>query len=252
MHQIEKTKKNLVICPVHNEQDTIATFYHNLRKHYLQDVVFIDDGSMDRSRAFLFEITGPETFLIRHPERLGYGAALLSGFKFSMERDYQKIITLDVDLQHNPGEIPIFLDELDQESVVLGSRYLYPSEHLNVPWARLAINRYISGLIKRLYAIHFTDPFCGYRGYRVGALKKMALTQGSYGLGLEIILEIIRTGTPFKEIPIKVIYNNHLRKFLDGLDDPRARLLYYLEVLSAKRAFLPRQENHIRHHHAIH
>ena len=237
MNRIKKTHESLVICPVYNEEETIEEFYRNLREHYMQDVVFVDDGSTDSSRRYLASVESPETFLITHPERLGYGAALLSGFRFSLERGYRKIITIDVDLQHNPREIPAFLNALDRERVVLGSRYISSCDHFNIPGERLAINRYISGLIKRLYAVHFTDPFCGYRGYRESILKRMVLKQKSYGLGLEIILEIIRTGVSFKEIPIKAIYNNHLRKFLDGLDDPKTRLLYYLEILSAKREF---------------
>lgn len=229
-------KENLVICPVYNEQDSIKEFYHNLRNFYINDVIFIDDGSTDKCKDFLLQIKSKETFLINHPERRGYGAALLSGFGFSLERGYKKIITIDVDLQHNPENIPVFLSELDEHEVVLGSRYLGTDIFfLNVPGARLTINKYISGLIGQLFSIHCTDPFCGFRGYRENFLKKMNLSHKSYGLGLEIVLEIIRTKTPFKEIPIKIVYNNHLKKFLDGLDDPRKRLLYYLDILSDKK-----------------
>ncbi len=227
--------ENLIICPVYNEQDTIRKFYQNLRKFYIQDAVFVDDGSTDQGRDYLFSVKSKDTFLIRHPERRGYGAALLSGFRFSLERGYKKVITIDVDLQHNPEHIPRFLCELEDQEVVLGSRYIWKDTYQDVPPARLAINTYISKLIYQLFSVHFTDPFCGYRGYRDSFLKETDLNQASYGLGLEIILEIIRTKTPFNEIPIKAIYNNHLRKFLDGLDDHRTRLLYYLDVLSAKR-----------------
>jgi dolichol-phosphate mannosyltransferase len=229
------TNENLVICPVYNEQDTIKEFYHNLRNFYIHDVVFIDDGSNDRCKDFLLYVKSKKTFLIGHPERRGYGAALLSGFRFSLERGYKKIITIDVDLQHNPENIPLFLSELEEQEVVLGSRYIGTDIYLNVPGARLTINRYVSKLIGQLFSVHFTDPFCGFRGYRETFLKKANLSHTSYGLGLEIILEIIRTKTPFKEIPIKAVYNNHLRKFLDGLEDPRTRLLYYLDILSDKK-----------------
>lgn len=245
-------KENLVICPVYNEQDTIKKFYHNLRNFYIHDVVFIDDGSTDRCKDFLLYVKSKETFLIGHPERRGYGAALLSGFRFSLEKGYKKIITIDVDLQHNPENIPLFLSGLEEQEVVLGSRYMGTDTYLNVetyldvPGARLTINRYISRLIGQLFSVHFTDPFCGFRGYRETFLKKANLNHISYGLGLEIILEIIRTKTSFREIPIKAVYNNHLRKFLDGLEDPRTRLLYYLGILSDKKMEILKDNRYLR------
>jgi len=231
-------KENLVICPVYNEQDTIQEFYHNLRKFYIHDVVFVDDGSTDGCKDFLVAVKNRKTFLIRHLQRSGYGTALLSGFGFCLAKGYKKAITIDGDLQHNPEHIPQFLSELEEKEIALGSRYMLTAGCLDVPRITLTINRYISKLIEQLFSVHVTDPFCGFRGYRDTFLKKANLNHTSYGLGLEIILEIIRTKTPFKEIPIKAIYNNHLREFQDGLNDPRIRLLYYLNILSEKKTEL--------------
>jgi len=238
-------QKSLVICPVYNEQATIADFYRHLRTWYSRDVLFVDDGSTDDSRNFIADVQGAATFLLRHPVRGGYGAALRSGFRFSLRQGYTRIVTIDGDLQHDPGHIPHLLCALEQEEVVLGSRYMMQENVGHVPQIRLTINRYISGLILRLFSVRFTDPFCGLRGYRDSFLKRCSLTDESYGLGLEIILEIVRTRIPFTEVPIRAIYNNHLRKFLDGLDEPRTRLLYYLELLSAKRNMIIQETGRI-------
>lgn len=227
-------RENLVICPVYNEQATIKEFFRQLRRYYVQDVLFVDDGSTDTSRDFILTLGNKNTFLIRHPERLGYGTALLSGFQFGLEGGYRRIVTIDVDLQHNPEHIPRFFRELFECEAVLGSRYIRIDKYLDIPQQRLLINRYIAGLIKEVFGIKFTDPFCGYRGYRDSFLKKANLFDTSYGLGLEILLEIIKTGTRFTEIPVEAIYLNPNRTFLDGLDDPKKRLLYYLEIISRK------------------
>lgn len=240
------TKDNLIICPVYNEADTIKTFYQDLRKSFIQDVIFIDDGSTDHSKEYLPDIRDKETFLIRHPLRQGYGAALLSGFRFALKRGYRKIITIDVDLQHDPKHISCFLKKLDVLEVVLGSRYKEKRSFPDVPHIRLTINRYISRLIERLFSVRFTDPFCGYRGYRDSFLKRVDLRDPSYGLGLEIILEIIRLKVYIEEISIKAIYNNSYRYFMDGLNDPRTRLLYYLELLSQKRLEMLNEEIALR------
>lgn len=228
------SKKNIVLCPVYNEHETIEIFFHDLRECYSDDLLFIDDGSIDCGKAWMFGIRNENTFLIRHEKRRGYGAALLSGFKYSLAKGYSKIVTIDVDLQHNPKHIHSFLDGLEEVEVVLGSRYKMSYNHREIPSDRLIINKYIARLIFLLSGVSFSDPFCGFRGYRDSFLKTADLKQMSYGLGLEIILEIIRTKAAFKETPIEVIYDDRSRSFLDGLDNPRKRLLYYLDILSER------------------
>jgi len=226
---------SLIICPVYNEETYIKDFYYRLRSNYEGDVFFVDDGSTDGSRAFLDKIKSKDTFVLRHNKREGYGAALLSGFDFAKENNYKRIVTIDVDLQHRPEQIPSFLKELLEWEVVLGSRYVKIINTLNIPKSRLTINHYISKLIKVLFSVEFTDPFCGFRGYQDSFLKKAEIKDLSYGIALEILLEIIRQGAIFSEMPVEAIYFKDIGKFLDGLDDPQRRLLYYLEVISKKR-----------------
>jgi len=227
--------RNLALCPVYNERDFLEKFYARLRAHYDGDVLFVDDGSTDGSGQILRQMCDQGTLLLRHPARIGYGAALRSGFECALKNNYEKIVTLDADLQHDPGEIAIFLRMLAEYEVVLGSRYMRGVARTDAPPERIVINRYISGLMRVLFSVAYTDPFCGFRGYRGSFLKKVRLRENGYGLGLEILIELVRTATPFREIPVEAIYVNSQRAFLDGLDDPRRRLLYYLDIVSQKR-----------------
>lgn len=228
--------ESIVICPVYNEEKTIQDFSSQLRKYYSGDVLFIDDGSNDRTGEFLYKVKGKDEFIIHHPNRFGYGAALISGLNFSKDNSYRKIITIDADLQHNPKNIPLFLKELEGFDVVLGSRYIKKiRKEVNVPVERFRINRHISSLMNMLFGIVFTDPFCGFRGYRESFLKKAVFKEHGYGFALDVILEMIRTRILFKEIPVEIIYNDTARKFLDGMDDPEKRLNYYLEIVYSKK-----------------
>jgi dolichol-phosphate mannosyltransferase len=228
-------KATLVLCPVYNERGFLEEFYGKLRARYDGDALFVDDGSRDGSERILERLRDRRTFLLRHPARIGYGAALRDGFETAVAKRYEKIVTVDVDLQHDPGEIAAFRRMLEEHEVVLGSRYAHGTAQACAPPKRLAINRYTAGLIRELFSITCTDPFCGFRGYRSSFLRKARLSEDGYGLGLEILLEMIRTETPFVEIPVEAIYVDHQREFLDGLDDPRLRLLYYLGVIGRKR-----------------
>ena len=98
-------KDTLVICPVYNEEKTVGPFYRWLRIYYHGDILFIDDGSQDASREILLYNKDQRTFMICHHNRYGYGAALLSGFRFAKDKGYGRLVTIDVDLQHNPEHI---------------------------------------------------------------------------------------------------------------------------------------------------
>jgi glycosyltransferase involved in cell wall biosynthesis len=235
-------KNSLVICPVYNEEARIEEFYSRLTTCYFGDIIFIDDGSTDSCRSFFNKVKNKTTFVYSHSQRKGYGAALISGFKFALDNNYQRIITIDADLQHEPEQINLFLRELMEWEVVLGSRYININRSLDCPRSRLIINRYISSLIKLLFSTYFSDPFCGFRGYNQSFLKKINLKEQSYGVALEILLEIIRTKTYFREIPVEAIYFKDIRKFLDGLDNSRRRLLYYLEVIAREKKELSNEE----------
>ncbi|MFC1548614.1 glycosyltransferase family 2 protein [Candidatus Omnitrophota bacterium] len=228
--------KDLVVCPVYNEESTLEKFYGLLREHYAGDALFVDDGSTDRSRDLLSGVEGRETFVIRHDQRSGYGAALMSGFKFSLEKGYSRIITLDADLQHDPAKIHEFLEDLLGADLVLGSRYIRFDKYLDVPMERLIINRYVSKMINMIFSVQFTDPFCGYRGYRDTFLREINIEDKGYRMALEVLLEAIRVGASIREIPIEAVYLDYMRKFLDGLDDPHKRLQYYIEIIERKRS----------------
>ncbi len=224
----------LIVCPVFNEQDTLRRFHARLRRAFRGPAAFIEDGSSDASGKILTELKSSKDIVLYHPVRRGYGAAIKTGFAFALREGFQKVVTVDADLQHDPADIPVFLRGLDHSHVVLGSRYLKDSELAGVPRNRRAINRYIASVIRESFGLVVSDPFCGMRGYRRDVLRKMRLAEDSYGIGLEIILEVLRRAIPFREEPIETVYHAQERTFLDGLDDPRKRLKYYLDVIQKK------------------
>jgi hypothetical protein len=86
-------------------------------------------------------------------------------------------------------------------------------------------------MFEREFSIRFSDPFCGFRGYRASFLRSIELSEQSYGVCLEMLLEIVRARVDFCEIPVDLIYLDESRKFLDGLTDPLKRLDYYRGII---------------------
>jgi dolichol-phosphate mannosyltransferase len=227
----------LILCPVHNESGTLSRFISRLYKCTEASVLFIDDGSTDNSADIIRDKSknmDKRMHLLRHPVRRGYGAALISGFQTALQCGYKNIITIDTDLQHRPEDIHRFERALEYSEVALGTRYGESFNIQNVPRSRYLINRYISGLFRKRFEVCFSDPFCGFRGYRRSFLKNINLFEQSYGICLEVLLEIIRTGASYDEVPVDMIYLDEGRQFMDGLDNPLMRLDYYRDVISRR------------------
>ena len=228
-------KTRLVICPVHNEENTLQIFYSRLRGNYSGNVLFIDDGCMDNCRKILKGFLDHRTFLIKHPRRMGYGRTLLDGLAYSLDNNYTKTVTIDTDLQHDPDQINDFFTALDECEVVLGTRYIAINRCYDIPSERLLINRYITGLFHKFFSFPVSDPFCGFRGYTRSFLERAYLEEESYGFALEVLMEMIKDQTPYKEIPIAMKYIDISRQFHSGLNNARVRLLHYLDVIERKR-----------------
>lgn len=222
---------DLVLCPVYNEKKTIKEFFFTLRKFYKMNLLFVNDGSTDGTDSIIEEIRDRYVYIITNKKRQGYGEAILNGFKFAIDNGYKRIITIDGDMQHNPGCIPVFLKLLEKYEVVLGTRYARIDGYLEAPLERLMINKFITTLINSLFSTNFTDSFCGLRGYRDSFLKRAKLEERSYGFAIEILLEMVRTKVSYIEVPVDIIYTGQDRKFLDGLNDPSKRLKHYLDVI---------------------
>ncbi|UCB45203.1 MAG: glycosyltransferase family 2 protein [Spirochaetota bacterium] len=228
----------LVISPVYNERHTLKVFSEKLNESCPWDILFINDGSTDGSERILKKLCrnmiACNVSIISHTSRMGYGAALNSGFSYAINHDYEKVVTLDADLQHRPEDISRFVDALDRYEVVLGTRYRKINYPLSTPIIRYIINRYISGLLRRYFQVDFSDPFCGFRGYRTSFLTNVRLNEQSYGSCLEILVELVQHEACFCELPVDLIYIDRSRTFHDGLNDPSKRYDYYKNILKNK------------------
>ena len=228
-----KVPDRLVAIPVYNEEP----FAEGVLRRVLAvaagaDVLVVDDGSTDGTPRILERFASVK--VLRHPRNLGYGRALRDAFQWAIRAGYRQVVTIDCDEQHEPELIPAFFRALDQGwDVVSGSRYLAPLPgEGRPPLDRLAINRDLTARLNELTGFGITDAFCGFKGYQVGALRRLHLTEDGYGMPLELWIEAWRHGLSVVEMPVPLIYKvNFERRFGGGLDEPAARRRYYDEVL---------------------
>lgn len=233
--------RNLLAIPVFNEQTHLLAVLREARRH-IDDILVIDDGSTDDTPKLLS--TARSVAVIRHPENRGYGASLASAFQYAIDRDYDWLITMDCDRQHEPALIPTFLSAArsDRFDLISGSRYLHREANDDAPPPdRRLINARITEMLNLRLGLDITDAFCGFKAYRVSALRCLHITVPGYAMPMQFWVQAKRANWRITEIPVRLIYNDPTRHFGGLLDDPDSRYQHYLDVFEAEMAVPARE-----------
>jgi dolichol-phosphate mannosyltransferase len=233
------TPRFLTALPVYNEQSHLAEVLDTVRG-YAPDILVVDDGSTDATPELLRREPGLQ--VVTHAPNRGYGAALNSAFAFAVKHNYDVLVTIDCDGQHEPRLIPelvarVFDDAALPADIVSGSRYLQTFDgDSRPPEERRRINQLVTALINERLKLQLTDAFCGFKAYRVDALPRLNITEFGYAMPLQLWVQAVRAGFRIVEHPVPLIYLDESRSFGGSLDDANRRLAYYREVLDRELA----------------
>ncbi len=224
----------LTAIPVYNEAKTVRQVLAATRR-YSPEILVVNDGSTDGTAELLDQEQG--LYRIDHPYNRGYGAALIAAFAFALRHDYDVLVTMDCDGQHEPARIPVLLEAIGDCDIVSGSRYLRQfREDTPPPSDRRYVNAVITQELNRRYGLRLTDAFCGFKAYRRSALCRLRPTEPGWGMPLQVWVQAARLGLRIKEVAVPRIYLDPKRAFGGALNDPAARLAYYRQVLAAAEA----------------
>jgi glycosyltransferase involved in cell wall biosynthesis len=219
----------LTALPVYNEVRFVDRVLDQVR-HFSPHVLVVDDGSTDGTSLLLSQRR--DVCVVRHERNLGYGAALRSAFQHAISHRYQFLVTIDCDGQHEPQRIPRFIAACRNVDIVSGSRYLrqFPGDS-QPPAQRLWINQKLTAELNLRLGLQLTDAFCGFKAYRVAALRTLTLAEDGYGMPLELWVKAAHRRLRIVEIPVPLVYLDETRSFGGALDDATTRLQYYYELL---------------------
>ncbi|HUN80454.1 MAG TPA: glycosyltransferase family 2 protein [Phycisphaerae bacterium] len=220
----------LIAVPVFNEERYVAGVIGEILR-YAPDVLVIDDGSTDRTAGILRGVEGIS--VIHHPENRGYGQSLIDAFAYADCHGYDWIITIDCDDQHEPRQIPEFIERAARCNVdiISGSRYLTSfAANTQAPHDRREINGKITAMLNERLKLGITDAFCGFKAYRVEAMQKLCLNVPGYAFPMQFWVQAWRQGLRICEIAVPLIYNDPTRHFGGILDDPESRLDHYMQI----------------------
>ncbi len=232
-------KRFITALPVFNEVTTVNEVLDEVLKHS-PDVLVVDDGSTDGTAELLQQ--RDDIILVQHEQNQGYGAALNTAFQYAIEHEYSILVTVDCDGQHEPQRIMQFVEtcEDSQVDIVSGSRYFKKFDaDSEAPEQRRKINQTITAVINEHLGFGITDAFCGFKAYRVAALRTLEITEKGYAMPLELWVQAACKELDVIEVAVPLIYLDESRSFGGDLDDGATRLNYYYEVLNRSFAALP-------------
>ena len=196
------------VIPAFNEEKYIYDVA-KIAKEFVDVVVVVDDGSIDKTFSRAID---SGAVVLRHEENMGKGAALRTGFKYALEHGADIVVTLDGDMQHDPLEIPKFLEKIREEGVdiVVGSRFLEKVK--GMPIQRRLSNFITTKILNKVFKVPVTDSQSGFRAFKRKVLEKITFKDNRYGAETEILIEAKRKGFNIVEVPISVKYENQKSK----------------------------------------
>lgn len=197
----------LALVPAYNEEAHVAQVVHKSRQYL--PVLVVDDGSADHTAS---RAEGAGAVVLHQVPNQGKGAALRAGFRYALAEGYDAVITLDADEQHDPDEIPIFLEAYAEREgdLIIGAR-----QFRHMPIVRRTSNTIGTVLFSWAIGEYMPDNQSGYRLVSRRLMKATAdSTEMGFHFEVEQIVTCVINGFRLDWVPITTIYageTSHVR-----------------------------------------
>jgi glycosyltransferase involved in cell wall biosynthesis len=212
------------VIPAFNEASSIRAVVEGVRGA-VAHVIVVDDGSSDAT-ATRARAAGAEVLV--HDTNRGKGHAVRTGLARVLDGGFTHVLLLDADMQHLPEEAGALLAAADASGaeIVLGERRFDPSR---MPASRYHANRIGSRVLSWFVGVPVQDTQCGFRVFRVDALRPLKLSASGYEIETEMLVKVRRRGGRVATVPITAVYGNQRSKLRPVPDTTRTCFLavYY-------------------------
>ncbi len=215
----------LVIIPAYREEKTIAAVIRAVKAQHFE-VLVVDDCSPDRTCEVARQCGAT---VLRLPSNLRYGGALQTGYLYARDNNYDAVVQLDADGQHDPACIPDLLAPIlsGEADVAMGSRFL-GGQNYPMPLARKLGQWIFGGVAQWQTGLRITDPTTGFQ-----ALSRKVISANCTNVFSEdfpdadMIITLHRMGFRIKEVPVRM-YISEGASMHGGIIKP----LYYIYKMS--------------------
>ncbi|MGO1174295.1 MAG: glycosyltransferase family 2 protein [Actinomycetaceae bacterium] len=195
-----------LVIPVFNEASVIGRVVSEAREVF-PHIVCVDDASTDASGA---AAAAAGAVVVTHPFNLGQGAALQTGIEYVLSRTGASyLVTFDADGQHLLEDALAMVERAREEdlAVVFGSRFL--DDRTRPGFLKRLVLKTAVWVTNQSTGMRLTDAHNGLRVIRRDAARQVDLRQNRMAHATEIVLQLGRTGLPWSEHAIEIVYTDY-------------------------------------------
>lgn len=217
--------KTLCIIPAYNEEENLGEIIERIKEQgdCVDKIVVIDDDSEDGT----VEVAkGKDVDVVSHLVNRGPGCALQTAFDLAIIEDFDCVVQIDADGQHDPEYIPELIQRIeDGYDMVIGSRYLNKS-YEDYSLIRRSGIKFFSKLINSISGEEITDITSGYRAWNVEMLGGLGKIRERHW-AVEHTLEVAKKGYRIGEISVEMPQ----REEGESQFDPKTFIKYPFKML---------------------
>ena len=222
--------RTLVVIPTYNEKDNVEPIVRAVHTFLDCDVLIVDDGSPDGTGRIADRLAAADkrVHVLHRTGKQGLGTAYLAGFRFAMERGYERVCEMDADFSHAPWDLPRLVHASAAADLVIGSRYVQGGDTVGWDFRRRLLSRGANLYARAVLSSGIRDNTAGFRCFRTDSLRELDLAavhaQG-YAFQIEMAFRMVRRGFRVREIPIHFVDRRVGKSKMDGRIAREALLL---------------------------
>jgi hypothetical protein len=213
---------SIVIIPAYNEEKRIASVIAGVRASLADaEVVVVDDCSRDNTAV---EARQAGAIVVSHPFNMGYGAAIQTGYKYARDKEYDYLVQLDADGQHDPSCIPALLAPVvaGAADIAIGSRFL--GDSYRPSFSRRLGMAIFRRIVTQVTGMSVTDTTSGFQAFNRDVIRFFAtdIFPVDYP-DADMLITLHRAGFRMTEVPVRMVENCEGKSMHSGI-----KPLYYM------------------------
>ncbi|MCP4684642.1 MAG: polyprenol monophosphomannose synthase [bacterium] len=205
---MSQSQRALIVFPTYNERDNIEKIVHAVLPLDARiNVLIVDDNSPDGTGDIADRLVKDQekVHVLHRKNKEGLGKAYLAGFTWAIEQKYDFIFEMDADFSHGPEYIKDFLREIQNNDLVIGSRYISGVNVINWPMTRLLLSYFANVYTRIITGLPLRDATGGFKCFRRQVLESIDFNDvksSGYSFQIEMSMRAWKSGFRIKEIPI--------------------------------------------------